>query len=70
MRLYDLRHSSATLLLTAGVNPEVVSERLGHASVAFTLDTYCHVLPNDQQIATAAMVRVLGNGETGGKQKA
>lgn len=69
MRLYDLRHSCATLLLTNGVNPKVVSERLGHASVAFTLDTYCHVLPNDQQLATEAMVRMLGCWETGGKQE-
>ena len=53
-RLYDLRHSCATLLLDAGVNPKVVSERLGHASVAFTLDTYGHVLPHQQDEATAA----------------
>jgi integrase len=39
-RLYDLRHSCATLLLVAGENPKVVSERLGHASVVLTLDTY------------------------------
>jgi integrase len=51
-RLYDLRHSCATLLLDAGVNPKVVSERLGHASVAFTLDTYGHVLPHQQDAAT------------------
>jgi integrase len=69
MRLYDLRHSCATLLLTNGVNPKIVSERLGHASVAFTLDTYCHVLPNDQQMATEAMIRMVGCCETGGKQE-
>jgi integrase len=69
MRLHDLRHSCATLLLTNGVNPKIVSERLGHASVAFTLDTYCHVLLNDQQLATEAMVRMLGCWETGGKQE-
>lgn len=69
MRLYDLRHSCATLLLTNGVNPKIVSERLGHASVAFTLDTYCHVLPNDQQMATEAMIRMVGCWETGGKQE-
>lgn len=53
VRLYDLRHCCATLLLDAGVNPKVVSERLGHASVAFTLDTYGHVLPHQQDEATA-----------------
>ena len=46
MRLYDLRHSSATLLLAAGVNAKVVSERLGHSTVRLTLDTYSHVLPS------------------------
>lgn len=49
IRLYDLRHSCATLLLAAGENPKIVSERLGHASVAITLDTYSHVLPSMQQ---------------------
>ena len=45
IRLHDLRHTYATIALAAGVNPKVVSERLGHASVAFTLQTYSHVLP-------------------------
>ena len=48
IRLHDLRHSHASLLLAAGVNPKVVSERLGHSSVAFTLDTYAHVIPGMQ----------------------
>ena len=48
IRLYDLRHTSATLALTVGVAPKVVSEQLGHASAAFTLDTYSHVLPHMQ----------------------
>ena len=46
IRLYDLRHTSATLALTVGVPPKVVSEQLGHASAAFTLDTYSHMLPH------------------------
>lgn len=58
-RLYDLRHSCATLLLVAGENPKVVSERLGHASVVLTLDTYSHVLPSMQQAATEKLERVL-----------
>jgi integrase len=48
IRIHDLRHLHATLLLQAGVHPQVVSERLGHASVAFTLETYSHVLPHLQ----------------------
>jgi integrase len=48
-RLYDLRHSCATLLLAAGENPKVVSERLGHATITLTLDVYSHVLPTMQK---------------------
>ncbi len=50
-RLYDLRHTHATLLLKAGVHPKIVSERLGHASISLTLDTYSHVLPGMQDEA-------------------
>jgi integrase len=53
IRLYDLRHTAATLALTAGVSPKIASEQLGHPSVAFTLDVYSHVLPHMQD--TAAM---------------
>jgi integrase len=62
IRLYDLRHTFATLALTAGVPPKVVSEQLGHASAAFTLDTYSHVLPHMQEEAAAKMEAVLMNG--------
>jgi integrase len=48
IRMYDLRHTHATLLLLAGVHPKVVSERLGHSSIVITLNTYSHVLPNMQ----------------------
>ncbi|HEX8177253.1 MAG TPA: site-specific integrase [Pyrinomonadaceae bacterium] len=58
-RLYDLRHSCATLLLVAGENPKVVSERLGHASVVLTLDTYSHVLPTMQEAASQKLERML-----------
>ena len=51
IRLHDLRHTHATLLLSAGTNPKIVSERLGHASVAITLDIYSHVLPGIQEQA-------------------
>lgn len=45
LRLYDLRHSAATIALAPGVSHKVVFEQLGHASTTFTLDTYAHVLP-------------------------
>jgi integrase len=48
LRLHDLRHLHATLLLQADVNPKVVSERLGHANIGITLDIYSHVLPGMQ----------------------
>lgn len=51
MRFHDLRHTHATLLLKAGVNPKVVSERLGHSTVGITLDVYSHVLPDMQDEA-------------------
>ncbi|HZJ26831.1 MAG TPA: tyrosine-type recombinase/integrase [Acidimicrobiia bacterium] len=54
IRLHDLRHTHATHLLAAGINVRVVSERLGHASTAFTLDVYGHVLPGQQADAAAA----------------
>ena len=43
--LHGLRHTYATLALSKGVNPAIVSRRLGHSTVAFTLDIYAHVLP-------------------------
>lgn len=55
IRFHDLRHTHASHLLAAGVNIKVVSERLGHASVAFTLDTYAHVMPGQQAGAAAAV---------------
>ena len=51
IRIHDLRHTHATLMLKAGVHPKVVSERLGHASIGITLDIYSHVLPGLQEAA-------------------
>jgi integrase len=48
IRFHDLRHTHVTHLLREGVHPKIVSERLGHASVAFTMDTYSHILPDMQ----------------------
>ncbi|MGH9011199.1 MAG: tyrosine-type recombinase/integrase, partial [Acidimicrobiia bacterium] len=48
IRLHDVRHTHASLLIAAGVPVKVVSERLGHASPSFTIETYQHVLPGMQ----------------------
>jgi integrase len=59
IRFHDLRHTCATLLLSKNVNPKVVSEMLGHSSIAITLDTYSHVLPDMQDSAAKAIEEVL-----------
>lgn len=59
VRWHDLRHAHATLMLASGVHPKVVSERLGHASVGITLDTYSHVLPGLQAAAAEALDAML-----------
>jgi integrase len=59
IRFHDLRHTCATLLLSRNVNPKIVSEMLGHASIAITLDTYSHVLPNMRDQAAKAMEEAL-----------
>ena len=51
IRFHDLRHTHASLMLKANVHPKIVSERLGHASVSITLDTYSHVAPGLQAAA-------------------
>ncbi len=61
IRLYDLRHTAATLMLAAGVNPKVASERLGHSTIVLTMDTYSHVLPDMQQDAVDRVDRLLAN---------
>jgi len=62
-RIRHKGHSAATIALAAGVFPKVVSEQLGHASTAFTLDTYAHVLPHMQNEA-AARVEAMPFGAT------
>ena len=54
-RIHDLRHAMATFWLANGVQPKVVSERLGHANVNITLQVYGHVLPNMQAEAANAL---------------
>ena len=55
LRFHDLRHTAATLMLEAGVHPKVVSERLGHSTIAITLDTYSHVMPHMQAAAAETL---------------
>jgi integrase len=58
-RFHDLRHTFATLMLLGGVHPKIVCEMLGHSSVAFTLDTYSHVIPTIQQAAVKRLDEIL-----------
>lgn len=57
---HGLRHTHATMLLRQGVQPKIVSERLGHANIGITLDTYSHVLPDMQDTAAEAIDSVFG----------
>lgn len=57
--LHGLRHSMATLMLAAGEHPKVVSERMGHSSVAFTLATYSHVMPGMHEKAAQRLANAL-----------
>ena len=59
VRLHDLRHTHASVVLQAGVYPKIVWERLGHASVTITMDTYSHVLPGLQEEAAARFSKLL-----------
>jgi integrase len=59
IRFHDLRHSAATLLLAQGVSPRYITELLGHSHVAFTMQTYAHVLPEVQKEVAAKMDEIL-----------
>jgi hypothetical protein len=61
IRLHDARHSHASLMLKQGIHPKVVQERLGHASVQVTLDTYSHVVPGIQQMAATRLDDIFKN---------
>jgi integrase len=62
IRFHDLRHTHASLALQAGVPAKVVSERLGHATVAFTLDVYSHVVPGLQEDAAQRVAALVDLG--------
>ncbi len=70
VRFHDLRHTAATLMLAAGVNAKVVSERLRHARVAFTLDVYSHVLPTMQRAGVVALEAYLRRAEKADQKRA
>jgi len=63
IRLHDLRHTHATLALQAGIHPKVVSERLGHATISITLDTYSHAIPAMQEEAAVLIAQLVFAGE-------
>lgn len=69
IRLHDLRHSYATAALSAGIPAKVVSERLGHASIAITLDTYSHVNPAMQEEAADTVARLILGDKTPARRR-
>ena len=59
IRLHDARHSHASLMLKQGIHPKIVQERLGHASIQVTLDTYSHVVPGLQEAAAEGFDQII-----------
>jgi len=62
VRFHDCRHTFASLMLLRGVSPKVVSAMLGHASAAFTMDTYQHIMDGMQKGAVAQLDELLPDG--------
>jgi integrase len=62
LRLYDLRHTHASLLIKEGVHPKRISERLGHSSIKLTMDTYGHLFDGADQESAAKMAKLFGPG--------
>ena len=61
IRFHDLRHTAATLMLAAGEHPKIVSERLGHARIALTLDRYSHVTMTMQEAAAERLETLISS---------
>ena len=59
VRLHDLRHTHASLLIQLNANPKTISDRLGHASIQITMDVYAHLLPGVQEAAVAGLDALL-----------
>jgi len=69
VRFHDLRHTFASLMLLRGAKPKVISEALGHSSVAFTMDTYSHIIEGMQSDAMALLDEVLPTGVNSARKK-
>jgi integrase len=69
LRVHNLRHTAATLLLEEGTHPKVVQDLLGHSTIAMTLDLYSHVTPRLQEEATARMQEMLFDGRHTAKSR-
>jgi len=69
VRFHDLRHTFASLMLLKGAQPKVISEALGHSSVAFTMDVYSHIIEGMQQDAMTLLDEVLPAGKNGESRK-
>ena len=69
VRFHDLRHTFASLMLLRGAKPKVISEALGHSSVAFTMDVYSHIIEGMQSDAMALLDEVLPPGKNGMSEK-
>ena len=63
---HTLRYTFASLSLLRGAKPKVISEALGHSSVAFTMDVYSHIIEGMQEDAMALLDEVLPAGKNGG----
>ena len=61
IRLHDARHTHASIMLKQGIHPKIVQERLGHANIAITLDTYSHVSPGLQAAAAKSFDEAFSN---------
>jgi len=61
IRFHDARHTHASLMLKQGIHPKIVQERLGHASIAMTLDTYSHIVPGIQEAAALSFDNLVNN---------
>jgi integrase len=68
VRFHDLRHTFASLMLLRGAKARVISEALGHSSVAFTMDTYSHIIEGMQEDAMALLDEVLPAGKNGARK--
>lgn len=70
IRVHDLRHTTASVLLELGVHPKVVQDLLGHSTIATTLDTYSHVAPGLHQEAVRQLDRLFGTRSAHGSRHA